>query len=89
MADPRHPQVCVFEFHAGGGSGSCGSISAGVLSGAVAFNAGGSTTEGFAPNGVTAVTVSLASGRKLSVPVKDNAYFVRVHGTRITGVRRS
>jgi len=81
--------VCVFEFQEGGGSGSCSSISTGLESGGMAFNAAGATTEGFAPNGVTTVTVSLANGRKLSVPVKDNAYFVRVRGTRITGVRRS
>jgi hypothetical protein len=86
---PGTSGACGMELGRGGGGGSCGPIHGGLGPGTTGSYPGGGTANGFAPNGVTAVIVSLADGRKLSVPVKDNAYFVRVRGTRITSVSQS
>jgi hypothetical protein len=86
---PGTSGVCGVELNQGGGVGSCGEIHTGLGPSTTGSDPGSSTAEGFAPNGVTAVTVSLSSGRKLSVPVRDNAYFVQVPGARITSVRES
>ena len=83
---PGSDGICGFERDRGGGSGSCGRIHGGLGPGTTGSYPGGAMAEGFAPDGVNAVAVALADGRKLSVPVKDNTYFIRVRGTQITNV---
>jgi hypothetical protein len=86
---PGTSGFCGIELDNNGGTGSCGLIHGGLGPGTTGSGPQGAVAEGFAPNGVTRITVSLAGGHKLSVPVRDNAYFVRVPGARISGVRAS
>lgn len=62
-----------------GGSGQCGPIGGGEF-GPGWFGSGPEreTASGLVPDGVHRITVHLAGGIKLSVPVKDNAYVIRL-----------
>ncbi len=86
---PGTSGFCGMEFDHGGGSGSCRPIHPGLGPGTTGSGPQGTVAEGFAPNGVTAVIVSLSNGRKLTVPVRDNAYYAQVRTAEITGVRES
>jgi hypothetical protein len=81
---------CGLELDRSGGGGSCGLIHDGLGPGTMGAGRNDVTAEGFAPDGVKHVIVYLLGGTKVTVPVKDNAYyFVRAHAGRVTAVKAS